>query len=54
MTSSVGGPAVTHDQVEVMTMGARRVPHKGKTIRLGLVPGERMHFFDSRSADRLG
>jgi multiple sugar transport system ATP-binding protein len=37
----------------VARVPARRVPHKGETIRLRLVPGERMHLFDSRSGDRL-
>jgi multiple sugar transport system ATP-binding protein len=38
----------------VARVPARRVPHKGDTIRLRLAPGERMHLFDSRSGDRLG
>jgi multiple sugar transport system ATP-binding protein len=37
----------------VARVPSRRVPHKGETIRLRLVPGERMHLFDSRSGDRL-
>jgi multiple sugar transport system ATP-binding protein len=50
--SARGDVMAAHDIVA--RVPARRVPHKGDTIRLRLVPGERMHLFDARSGDRLG
>jgi multiple sugar transport system ATP-binding protein len=50
--SARGDVMAAHDIVA--RVPARRVPHKGDTIRLRLVPGERMHLFDSQSGDRLG
>jgi multiple sugar transport system ATP-binding protein len=50
--SAQGDVMATHDIVA--RVPARRVPHKGDTIRLRLAPGERMHLFDSRSGVRLG
>jgi multiple sugar transport system ATP-binding protein len=46
-----GDLMAAHDVVA--RVPAREVPHKGETIRLRLIPGERMHLFDSRSGQRL-
>jgi multiple sugar transport system ATP-binding protein len=49
--SAGGGLMAAHDVVA--RVPARAVPHKGETVRLRVVPGERIHLFDSRSGVRL-
>jgi multiple sugar transport system ATP-binding protein len=49
--SARGDVMASHDVVA--RVPAREVPHKGEVIRLRLVPGERMHLFDSLTGQRL-